>query len=72
MVLIFFNYLLIMMYLNMVSWNARGLLNMEKFEKMEVLCKEADVIVLQETNWKNESVKRFQTKWDGNIQVLVI
>ncbi len=65
----FFNYLLIIMHLNMVSWNARGLLNMEKFEKMEVLCKEADVIVLQETNWKNESVKRFQTKWDDNIYV---
>ncbi len=57
------------MFLNIVSWNARGLLNMDKFEKMFFLCKEADVIVLQETNWKNESVKRFQTKWDGNIYV---
>ncbi len=27
------------------------------------------MIVLQGTNWKNESVKRFQTKWDGNIYV---
>lgn len=53
----------------MVSWNARGLLNMEKFEKMEVLCKNVDMIILQETNWKNENVKRFQTKWDGNIYV---
>lgn len=58
---------LIFMLLNIVSWNARGLLNMEKFEKMGELCKEADVILLQETNWKNESVKRLQTKWDGNI-----
>lgn len=55
------------MFLKIVSWNARGLLNMEKFEKMKVLCKNTDVIVLQETNWKNESVKRFETKWDGNI-----
>lgn len=52
-----------------MSWNARGLLNIEKSEKMGVLCKVADMIVLQETNWKNESVERFQTKWDGNIYV---
>lgn len=62
-----FSYLLSFMFLNIVSWNARGLLNKEKFEKMEVLCKEADVIVLQETNWRNERVKWFQAKWDGNM-----
>lgn len=40
-------------FFNLLSWNARGLLNVEKFEKMLVLCKEADMIVLQEKNWKN-------------------
>lgn len=40
------------MVLNIISWNARGLLNVEKFEKMKELCKEANVILLQETNWK--------------------
>ncbi len=56
----FFNYLLIMMHLNMVSWNARGLLNMEKFEKMEVLCKEADVIVYKKQIGKMKVLKGFK------------
>lgn len=58
--LIFYYYLLIIMFLNIVSWNARGLLNIEKFEKMGVLCKIADMIVLQETNWKMKVLKGFK------------
>lgn len=53
------------MVLNIISWNARGLLNVEKFEKMKELCKEANVILLQETNWKK--IEDFKSRWNGDV-----
>ncbi len=50
----FFRYLFffILMVLSCVTFNARGLMNMEKFERVKEKCKGEDVIALQETNWK--------------------
>lgn len=41
------------MILKMVTFNARGLMDMRKFEKVKEMCKREDVIMLQETNWKD-------------------
>lgn len=64
-----FNYLfsVVFMFLRVVSFNARGLMDVEKFENMKEICRGVDVFVLQETNWKNDCVKRFENLWDGNI-----
>ncbi len=40
------------MLLRIVTFNARGLLDIRKFEKVKEMCKGEDVILLQETNWR--------------------
>ncbi len=52
-----FNYLFFyLMVLGIVVFNARGLLNREKFEMVKELCKNEDLIILQETNWKSDAM----------------
>ncbi len=59
--------ILIISLLSIVSLNVRGLLNMEKFEKVKELCKKTNVILLQETNWKNEMMESVKRRWKGDI-----
>lgn len=59
--------ILIISLLSIVSLNVRGLLNMEKFEKVKELCKKTNVILLQETNWKNEMMESVKRRWKGEM-----
>lgn len=61
--------ILIISLLSIVSLNVRGLLNMEKFEKVKELCKKTNVILLQETNWK---MKWKVLKEDGKEKFITI
>ncbi|MCI4374217.1 hypothetical protein PGIGA_G00003750, partial [Pangasianodon gigas] len=45
--------------LRIVTFNARGLLDIGNFEKVKEMCKGDDVILLQETNWREG--------WNGGI-----
>lgn len=38
-----------------------------KFEKIREKCKNKDMIVLQETNWKDYVMEDFKKKWEGDI-----
>jgi len=55
------------MILRMVTFNARGLMDMKKFEKVKEMCKREDVIMLQETNWKDFHISEIRKKWNGEI-----
>lgn len=59
--------LLYFMVLSVVVFNARGLLNEMKFEKLKELCKNEDIILLQETNWRRDVMDVFKKRWDGEI-----
>ncbi len=69
----FFRYLFffILMALSCVTFNARGLMDMGKFERVKEKCKGEDVIALQETNWK-ESVMRTITRNGKGIFYITI
>ncbi len=56
-----------LMVLRIVTFNARGLLNGFKFEKVKELCKNEDMILLQETNWKGNVMEDFKRRWEGEI-----
>lgn len=60
-------FLFYFMVLRIVSFNARGLLNGLKFEKVKELCKNDDMILLQETNWKGNVIEDFKSRWEGEI-----
>lgn len=63
-----FNFLIFIgMVLSLVSLNARGLMGKRKFEMVNELCKEQDVIILQETNWKEEMIVDVEKRWKGQI-----
>lgn len=55
------------MVLNLVSLNARGLMGVKKFEMVKELCKKQDVIILQETNWKDEMIDDMKKRWKGQM-----
>lgn len=55
------------MVLSIVVFNARGLLNREKFEMVKELCKDEDLIILQETNWRGDVMDDFKKRWAGEI-----
>lgn len=61
------NLLFYFMVLRIVSFNAKGLLNGLKFEKVKELCKNDDMILLQETNWKGNVIEDFKRRWEGEI-----
>ncbi len=54
------------MVLKLVTFNARGLMNGFKFEKVKDLCRNEDVILLQETNWKENVMEDFFLKMVKN------
>ena len=55
------------MLLRIVTFNARGLSNVGKFEKVKEMCKREDVILLQETNWREEYMTEIRKRWSGEI-----
>lgn len=55
------------MLLKIVTFNARGLMNSVKFEKVKELCRDEDVILLQETNWKENAMEDFKRRWEGEF-----
>ncbi len=59
--------LLCIMFLKIATINVRGLLDQGKFEKLKVLCKRSNVLVVQETNWRGEVMESFKRKWKGDI-----
>ncbi len=61
---------LFLMTLCIVSINVRGLTSVDKFDKLKELCKKADVILLQETFWKDEMMDSL--KEDGKEKCIII
>lgn len=57
----------LLMVLSCVTFNARGLMDMGKFERVKEKCKGEDVIALQETNWKESVMMDYKKKWEGDI-----
>ncbi len=55
------------MLLRIVTFNARGLLDIRKFEKVKEMCKGEDVILLQETNWREGYMTEIRKRWSGEI-----
>ena len=55
------------MVLSCVVFNARGLLNLKKFENIKEKCKREDIIVLQETNWRENVMNEYKKRWEGGI-----
>lgn len=53
--------------LKIVTFNARGLMNGVEFEKVKELCRDEDVILLQETNWKESVMEDFKKRWEGEL-----
>lgn len=60
-------YVFIFMVVSFVTFNARGLLDFNKFEKVKEMFKNVDMIILQETNWKDVHVNELRKRWDGEI-----
>lgn len=40
---------------------------MNKFKKVKEACKREDIVALQETNWKNDTMHDFEKTWDGGV-----
>ncbi len=55
------------MVLRMVAFNARGLVDIRKFENVKEMCKNEDVIVLQATKWKEVHICEIRKKLNGKI-----
>ncbi len=55
------------MLLRIVTFNARGLLDIRKFEKVKEMCKGEDVILIQETNWREGYMTEIRKRWSGEI-----
>lgn len=63
----FINVFICFMLLRIVTFNARGLLDVRKFEKMMEMCKGEDMILLQETNWREGFMTEIRKRWNGEI-----
>lgn len=55
------------MLLRLITFNARGLLDIKKFEKVREMCRGDDVILLQETNWRESVMTEIRKKWNGGV-----
>ncbi len=55
------------MAIRLACLNARGLMSKEKFNMVKEICKNEEVILLQETNWKNEVMVDFKKRWNGEM-----
>jgi len=55
------------MVLRLVTFNARGLLNIKKIDKVKQMCKQEDIILLQETNWREGCIKEMRGNWEGEF-----
>lgn len=55
------------MSLKVVSINARGLSDAQRFQKVVINPLGADIICLQETYWDEASAVKCGSVWDGNI-----
>lgn len=60
----------LLMVLSCVTFNARGLMDMGKFERVKEKCRGEDVIVLQETNWKESVMMEY--KRNGRVIFYII
>lgn len=65
-------FLFLLMVLKCVSFNARGMMEKGKFEKIREKCKNKDMIVLQETNWKDYVMEDFKKKWGGISYITMV
>ncbi len=54
---------LFLMVLSLATFNARGLADINKFEKVKEMFKNTDVIVLQETNWREKHICEISKRW---------
>lgn len=55
------------MVLRIVTFNARGLLNVNKFDKVKEMCQQEDIILLQETNWREGCINEMRKRWKGEF-----
>ncbi len=58
---------LCIMLLSIAAINVRGLLNQGKFDRLKECCRRANVLMIQETNWRDEVMNDFKKKWKGNV-----
>ncbi len=58
---------LCIMLLSIAVINVRGLLNQGKFDRLKECCRRANVLMIQETNWRDEVMNDFKKKWKGNV-----
>lgn len=56
-----------LMLIKLVTFNARGLQDVRKFDKVKEMCKKEDIIMLQETNWTDRSINEMRKRWNGGI-----
>lgn len=52
------------MFLSIATINVRGLLDQGKFERLKEVCKRANVLMIQETNWRDDVMTEFKRKGD--------
>lgn len=55
------------MFLSIATINVRGLLDQGKFERLKEVCKRANVLMIQETNWRDDVMTEFKRKWKGDV-----
>ncbi len=62
-----FKLLIFLMAIRLACFNARGLMSKEKFNMLKEIFKNEEVILLQETNWKNEVMDDFKKRWNREM-----
>ncbi len=55
------------MVIRLACFKARGLMSKEKFNMLKEIFKNEEVILLQETDWKNEVMDDFKKRWNGEM-----
>lgn len=55
------------MVMKIVTFNARGLSDVNKFDKVKEMCKQEDIILLQETNWREGFINEMRKRWKGEF-----
>lgn len=58
------------MFLKIATLNVRGLLEKGKFEKLKLLCSRSNVLVVQETNWRDEVMESL--KKNGKVIYFIV
>ncbi len=55
------------MLLSIAAINVGRLLIQGKFDRLKECCRRANVLMIQEMNWRDEVMNDFKKKWKGNV-----